>query len=311
MGEAHVVCENGKDHTGSDGDRSSKNSLWYEEELGKGLKWTYSVSRVLHRGTSAYQDIALLETGPFGKVLLLDGKMQSAEADEYVYHEALVHPALLSHPDPQNVFIMGGGEGSTAREVLKHKSVKKLVMCDIDEEVVSFCRAHLAANRETFQNKKMDVIISDARMQLEATSCKFDIIIGDLADPIEGGPCNQLYTKSFYQTVVKSKLRDGGIFVTQAGPAGILSHMDVFSSVHDTLKQVFRYVIPYATYIPSYSDVWGWVMASNTQFGCQSAAEVDSNIKLRLSDHSLKFLDGTTYTGMCTLNKRQRQMLHV
>ncbi|EFJ12582.1 hypothetical protein SELMODRAFT_182311 [Selaginella moellendorffii] len=310
MGEAHVICEDPPKEENYDGgynSRSRKNSLWYEEEIDEGLKWTYSVSRVLHTGASQFQDIALLETQPFGKVLLLDGKMQSAEADEFVYHEALVHPALLSHPNPQTVFIMGGGEGSTAREVLKHKTIAKVVMCDIDKEVVDFCQMHLSVNRDTFQSKKLDVIIRDARLELEDCVEKFDIVIGDLADPMEGGPCNQLYTKAFYQNIVKSKLKNGGIFVTQAGPAGILSNLDVFPSIYHTLKQVFRYVIPYTTHIPSYSDVWGWVMASNTDYIYQNASDIDSIIKSRINA-SLKFMDGETYSGILKLNKQQRQM---
>jgi thermospermine synthase len=97
--------------------------------------------RILHTGESEFQTIELVESGPFGKVLLLDGKLQSAEADEFVYHESIVHPALLYHSNPKKVFIMGGGEGSTAREVLKHSSVKKVVMCDIDQvyDITSLC----------------------------------------------------------------------------------------------------------------------------------------------------------------------------
>eukprot|EP00249_Psilotum_nudum_P034421 c53462_g1_i1 orf=512-1285(+) len=108
-----------------------RRSLWYEEEVNEDLRWCFSLSSILHTGVSKFQDITLLDTRPFGKVLILDGKLQSSEADEFVYHECLVHPAMIYHSSPKNVFIMGGGEGSTAREVLRHKSVKKVVMCDI------------------------------------------------------------------------------------------------------------------------------------------------------------------------------------
>ena len=101
------------------------------------------------------------------QVLLLDGKLQSAEADERVYHECLVHPALLHHPNPKKVFICGGGEGSTAREVLKHKSVEKVVMVDIDRVVCEFCEKHLEDNAETFKDPRLDLIIDDAKAQLE------------------------------------------------------------------------------------------------------------------------------------------------
>ncbi|KAI3810738.1 hypothetical protein L1987_20360 [Smallanthus sonchifolius] len=145
--------------------------------------------------------------------------MQSAESDEFIYHECLIHPSLLSHPCPKTVFIMGGGEGSTAREALKHKSIEKVTMCDIDEEVVAFCREHLTANKEAFRNNLLELVINDAKIELLERKEKFDIIVGDLADPVEGGPCYQLYTKSFYQQILKPKLNQGGIFVTQ-----VLSH---------------------------------------------------------------------------------------
>ncbi|XP_066394395.1 thermospermine synthase ACAULIS5-like [Miscanthus floridulus] len=120
--------------------------------------------------------------------------MQSTEMDEFIYHESLIHPPLLFHPNPETVFIMGGGEGSAAREVLRHKTVQRVVMCDIDQEVVDFCRTYLTVNRQAFSSEKLCLIINDARAELEKSKEKFDVIVGDLADPVEGGPCYQLYT---------------------------------------------------------------------------------------------------------------------
>nr|XP_023927231.1 thermospermine synthase ACAULIS5-like [Quercus suber] len=141
----------------------------------------------------------------------------------------------------KTVFIMGGGEGSAAREALKHKSLEKVVMCDIDQEVVDFCRRYLTVNQETFCHKKLNLVINDAKAELEKRDEKFDIIVGDLADPVEGGPCYQLYTKSFYEKILKPKLNENGIFVTQAGPAGIFTHKEVFTSIYNTIKQVFKF----------------------------------------------------------------------
>ncbi|CAL5059218.1 unnamed protein product [Urochloa decumbens] len=220
-------------------------SVWYEEEIDDDLKLCYALNSVLHRGASKYQEIALIDTKHFGKALIIDGKMQSAEADEFIYHESLIHPPLLFHPNPKTVFIMGGGEGSAAREVLRHSTVQRVVMCDIDEEVVDFCRAHLSANRAAFASDRLRLVIDDARAELEKSSEKFDVIVGDLADPVEGGPCYQLYTKGFYDRVVKPKLSDGrGVFVTQAGPAGVLTHREVFSSIYNTLRHVFKCIGP-------------------------------------------------------------------
>lgn len=211
-------------------------SKWYEEEIDDDLKLCYALNSVLHRGASKYQEIALIDTKHFGKALIIDGKMQSTEVDEFIYHESLIHPPLLFHPNPKTVFIMGGGEGSAAREVLRHNTVHRVVMCDIDQEVVDFCRTYLTVNWDAFASDKLCLIINDARAELEKSREKFDVIVGDLADPVEGGPCYQLYTKSFYQHIVKPKLNDRGVFVTQAGPAGVLTHKEVFSSIYNTLR---------------------------------------------------------------------------
>ncbi|GAU18827.1 hypothetical protein TSUD_228170 [Trifolium subterraneum] len=223
--------------------------------------------------------------------IVLDGKLQSAETDEFIYHECLVHPALLHHPLPKNVFIMGGGEGSTARELLRHKTIDKVVMCDIDEEVVEFCKSYLVVNKEAFHDSRLEVVINDARAELEGKEEKYDVIIGDLADPIEGGPCYKLYTKDFYELSLKPKLKKGGIFVTQAGPAGIFSHTEVFSS-----------------HIPSYADIWGWVMASDSPLDL-SAEELDMRMKLRINEEN-RYLDGKTFLSSSTLSKAVRNSLN-
>ncbi|KAL2487061.1 Thermospermine synthase ACAULIS5 [Abeliophyllum distichum] len=163
----------------------------------------------------------------------------------------------LNSPNPKTVFIMGGREGSAAREALRHKSMDKVVMCDIDQEVVDFCKKHLTANHEAFRNMKLNLVINDAKAELEERDEKFDIIVGDLADLVEGGPCYQLYTKSFDENILKPKLRDNGIFVTQAGLAGVFTHKEVFSSIYNTIKQVFK------CHVPSFADTWGWVIASD------------------------------------------------
>ncbi|KNA25257.1 hypothetical protein SOVF_008130 [Spinacia oleracea] len=202
---------------------------------------------------------------------------------------------------------MGGGEGSAAREALKHKSIDKVVMCDIDQEVVDFCRKHLTINQEAFNNNKFELVINDAKAELEGRKEKFDIIVGDLADPVEGGPCYQLYTKSFYETILKPRLTDNGIFVTQAGPAGIYTHKEVFSSIYNTIRQVFKYVVAFTAHVPSYADTWGWVMASDHPI-LIDAKDLDKKIQDRI-DGELLYLNGTSILSSTSLNKTLSQSL--
>ncbi|GMH29260.1 hypothetical protein Nepgr_031103 [Nepenthes gracilis] len=291
----------------SAGDQGHRKSCWYQEDIDDDLRWSFSLNSILHEGVTQYQDIQLLDTKPFGKVLILDGKLQSTEMDEFIYHESLVHPPLLHHPNPKSVFIMGGGEGSTAREILRHKTVEKVVMCDIDKEVVDFCKSYLVVNREAFSDPRLELIIKDARVELQTGLEKYDVIVGDLADPIEGGPCYRLYTKAFYEETVKPRLSHHGIFVTQAGPAGIFSHTEVFSCIYNTLKQVFKYVVPYSAHIPSYADTWGWIMASDSPLSL-SLEEFDLRIKQRINGEN-RYLDGETFISASTLSKAVRKTL--
>ncbi|OEL15044.1 Thermospermine synthase ACAULIS5 [Dichanthelium oligosanthes] len=267
---------------------------WYEEEIDDDLKLCYALNSMI-----STLSVTLIQA------LIIDGKMQSTEMDEFIYHESLIHPPLLFHPNPRTVFIMGGGEGSAAREIQRHKTVERVVMCDIDQEVVDFCRTYLTVNREAFSSDKLCLIINDARVELEKSREKFDVIVGDLADPVEGGPCYQLYTKSFYEHIVKPKLNDHGIFVTQAGPAGVLTHKEVFSSVYNTLKHVFKYVQAYTAHVPSFADTWGWVMASDHPFDL-NAQQMNERIEDRI-EGELVYLSGESLISSTTLNKSVHQ----
>ncbi|KAJ8442817.1 hypothetical protein Cgig2_016283 [Carnegiea gigantea] len=182
---------------------------------------------------------------------------------------------------------MGGGEGSAAREALKHRSIDKVVMCDIDQEVVDFCRKYLTVNQEAFSHKKLQLVINDAKAELEKRKEKFDIIVGDLADPVEGGPCYQLYTKSFYEKILKPRLTDNGIFVTQV------------------ISEFTFDVIAYTAHVPSFADTWGWVMASDHPF-LMNAQDIDEKIQNRIKG-DLFYLNGASLLSSTTLNKTLSQ----
>eukprot|EP01018_Ginkgo_biloba_P033655 Gb_38598 [translate_table: standard] len=272
---------------------SHRSGCWYEEEIEEDLRWCFALNSILRTCVSNYQDIALLDTKPFGKALVIDGKLQSAEVDEFIYHECLVHPPLLCHS--KQVFTE-----------LDDAFISIVAQDALLEEVVDFCRKYLLVNREVFCSNRLELIINDARDELESRVEQFDIIVGDLADPVEGGPCFKLYTKSFYEYIVKPKLSDTGMFVTQAGPAGVLTHTDVFSSIYNTLKQVFKYVLPYTAHVPSYSDTWGW--ASDHQPFALNAEDLNNRIN-QVIKGELRYLDGQTLIAATTLSKSVRKSL--
>lgn len=275
------------------------------ESIFPGLKYMYGLKTVLDSDQSPFQTVDFVDTAPFGKALLLDGLMQSAEADEFVYHECLVQPALLLHPNPERVFIGGGGEGSTAREVLRHKSVKECIMVDIDPVCVDFCKKHLTNNAEAFADPRLNLIIDDCHKQLMLQEdASLDIIILDLDDPLPGGPCFDLYTTEFYE-LCRKKLKADGIFVSQTAAAGTLSHKFVFSPVINTLKKVFPDVKPYKQHVFSFGDTWGWAMGLNSPAALPTADEIDKRIEARITGGAavLKHLDGALMLSVFVLPK--------
>jgi thermospermine synthase len=188
------------------------------------------------------------------------------------------------------------------------------MMVDIDGEVVRFCKEHLEENREAFGDSRLELIIDDAKKILEEQSEPFDVIIMDLDDPLEGGPCYQLYTKEFYEMCL-SKLTKGGILVTQSGQAGIKQHKDVWAPIHSTLKSVFPKVVAYNQAVYSFLDEWGWNIAftdsSQTMPGTMTADAVDQLIQERVKGglDATTFLDGVSWQGIWALSKKHRQTL--
>jgi spermidine synthase len=281
---------------------------WFCDRVSRNLIQLHSIEEVLYTGQTRFQSAEIIRSGSFGRCLVLDGKIQSSEGDEFIYHEALVQPAMITHPHPERVFIAGGGEGATLREVLSHKTVKRAVMVDIDEQVVALCQKFLPNyGRGSFEDKRTELLHVDARDYLAKSGELFDIIIIDLPDPIEEGPAYLLYTQEFYQ-LVRDRLTGNGIISVQAGSAALTELLN-FSAVNNTLKSVFSIVCPYQADVPCFGGPWGFSLASLKLNPVQlSAAEVDSRISGRSLTH-LKFYDGLTHQGIFSLPKYLREEL--
>jgi len=280
----------------------------FSDYISPDLTALHSIKKRIYSGRSKFQSVEIINTGSFGICLVLDGKIQSSEADEFIYHEALVHPAMLTHPQPETVFIAGGGEGATLREVLLHKTVKRAVMVDIDEEVVSLCRRFLPSwHQKAFDDPRTELHFVDARKYLEESSDKFDVIIIDLVDPVEQGPARLLYTREFYQ-IVKQKLGPAGIMSVQAEPAE-WRNSDNFTAIANTLRSVFAIARPYQVHVPSFLGLWGFVAASQSLDPRElTPEEIDTRISTRISK-KLKSYDGLTHQAMFTIPKHIRQQL--
>lgn len=280
---------------------------WREFDVLPGERASYEITQVVARAGTQFQDVEIAETRSFGRALFLDGAPQSAVADEFVYHEALVHPSLVAHPSPRRVLIAGGGEGATLREVLRHPNVERAVMVDIDGELVDLCREHLAAmHRGAFDDPRAEVIIGDALAYLRDASEQFDAIVIDLTDPSEDGPIGELYSEGFYR-LVASRLAPDGIVVLQAytfGP-GRTAWQDAIAA---TLGRVFPIVRRYRAEVPFFKDSWAFLTASAVRDPVAlPAGYVDAVLRERGVDGDLRFYDGTTHVSMVSLPKYARR----
>lgn len=250
----------------------------------KGEFHAHQIKKTLAESKTAFQTATLVETVSFGKVLIIDRETQSTEYDEFIYHEALVLPALLAHKRPETALILGGGEGATAREILNSKTVKKLVMADIDHNVLKFAKKHLYSwHRNSFENEKFSLLVQDAGKYVENTALKFDLVYSDLPSPVEGGPAYRLYTLEFYRRL-KGVMAEGAIFTTQAGP-GTPVEFELHPALRNTLSKVFRHVFSYSFFVPGYDMPWAFLLASDRDLSGELKKEkTDVRIAKRLKN---------------------------
>jgi spermidine synthase len=199
-----------------------QSDLWLEEKYKNFIGYRYKIKNTLFSGKSEFQSVDVVETEGLGKMLLNDGLVMVTEKDEFVYHDMITHVPMFTHPNPENVLIIGGGDGGTAREVLRHKSVKKCVMVEIDKMVVDACLEHIPQTSKDLSHPKLELIIDDGLEYVKNTSLKFDVILIDSTDPI--GPAAPLFNSAFYKNVKKC-LTPNGIVVSQGESVFFESHM--------------------------------------------------------------------------------------
>ena len=213
--------------------------------------------RVLFRERSRFQEIEIFENGFFGRVLTLDGLVMTTERDEFIYHEMLVHPAMVSHPHPKKVLIVGGGDGGTAREVLKYP-VKEVHMVEIDEMVIEASRKYLPTISSSLDDERLTIHVQDATVWIKDRREIFDVVIIDSTDPI--GPAEGLIGEEFFEDVFES-LKEDGIMVIQSESPHY--HLDTIRTIAERLKKVFSHTYMYTAPIPTYpGGFWAFSLAT-------------------------------------------------
>ncbi len=225
-----------------------------------------------------YQRLELLESRQLGRTLRLDGRFMTSEADEFFYHEALVHPAAIAHPSPERVLILGGGDGGAAEEVLKHPSVQRITLVDLDPSVIEIARRELAAiHRGSLDDERVQVLCEDGDAFVRNTDELFDLVLLDLTDPET--PAGPMYTQDFMESV-KRVLAPGGAVVLHLGAP--FYEREQVRGLLASLKKTFRMVSPYGVHIPLYGAYWGLAVASDDlEPPATSAPEVAARLHQR------------------------------
>lgn len=233
--------------------------LRYFERIRPYTEIAYTIREVLCRISTPYQFVEIYDLEELGRALFLDGWIQVAEVDEFIYHESLVHPAMLAHPHPERVFIAGGGDGATLREVLKHPSVKEVMVGELDEAVISLSRKYLGTiHKGSWDDPRVEIRIGDARQLLKEFPRSFDVILLDLTEPVEAGPSQLLFTREFY-AIVERALRSPGVFASQCADASP-GFGKLLADVLKTLEQLTPYVRPFLAPVPSFQGLWGFAL---------------------------------------------------
>ena len=235
------------------------NKELYHEITPEGFGIAIEKDKHLFHDKSPYQEVDVFSSRAFGNVLTLDGLMMVTERDEFFYHEMIVHIPMLTHPNPQNILVIGGGDGGTVRELLKHESVKHIDMVEIDGMVIDVSKKYFPTVACGLDDPKVSVLVQDAIDFIKDKENIYDVVLIDSTDPI--GPGVGLFNENFYNNVKRS-LKKGGIVVPQTeGPFGQSENMQ---NTYKLLRKVFKHVAPYAGPMPTYpGGYWSWGFCSD------------------------------------------------
>lgn len=257
--------------------------------------------RVVMTGRTGFKTFEIFENRVWGRILILNGRLKSAELDEFIYHEALVQPAMLAHPDPRRVLVMGGGEGATLREVLRHPGVTQAVMVDSDAELVGLCKEWLPTfHAGSFDDPRTELVFAEGRDWLTTQpDSSLDVIILDLPEPREGGPALKLFTREMFD-LSRNKLSSSGVMAVQSGSAGLQGHL--MADLNATLRAVFPRVVAYTAFVPSFMDLYGFHLAGGADLGWPKPATVSARLAER-GLTSLKWLGAEYCAALPALPK--------
>jgi len=262
-------------------------------------------ARELERFRTPFQAVEVHDSVPFGKLFRLDGHFMTSERDEFYYHENLVHMAAIAHPAPARALIVGGGDGGSAEELLKYRSMQSVTLCEIDQAVVDIARRHLqSVHWGSLDDPRLDLRIGDGFAFVRESGARFDLIVLDLTDP--GGPSTQLYTPDFYRACA-ARLEPGGAMTLHI--ASPVAHPQRIREGLDALRGAFPIVTPYLTSVPLYGGMWMMACCSaSLDPSTLTSAEVERRLAARGVDR-LSYYNGDMHRAALALPNFVRELV--
>ena len=250
---------------------------WVMEQLTENAAFGFRAHNVQRQNTP-FQTLEMLDTPSFGRVMRLDDHFMTSEGEEFFYHECMAHPAAMAHPDPQQVLVIGGGDGGLAEELLKHNTVQRLVLAELDEAVIEVSKAQLQrVHNGVWDDPRLQLQIGDGMAYVDSTTDRFDLILLDLTDPHT--PAGSLYSPEALERM-RRVLNPGGALVLHLGSP--VFHAEQVRALSQTLKATFAQVACYGTYVPLYGAYWGMAVCSDSlQPTTVSAAQIDERLAAR------------------------------
>ena len=265
----------------------------------------YFDGTLVERRRTPFQLLEVYDTPDLGRIFRLDGCNMTSERDEFFYHENLVHPAAVAHPSPRRALVIGGGDGGSSEELLKHPSLEVVHMAELDPDVIEVAKAQFGAvHRGAFDNPRLKVTVGDGLAYLRETAERYDLVSMDLTDPV--GPSVELYSPATFALARRAMTPEGALTLHLGSP---FSHPQRVRATLGNLRQVFRRVTPYFVHIPLYGSIWGFACASDTlDPSALAPCDVDRIVAQRGLSH-LQYYNGATHQAVFAMPNYVRELL--
>ena len=280
---------------------------WIGESLTADDIWQHRVKKVFARCQTDFQELAIVDSGAYGKGLVLDGRWQTCTGDEFLYHEPLIHTPFSLHGHPRRVLIAGGADGGAAREALKWNDIEEIHLVDIDGAAVDACRNYLPeVHQGSLDDPRVRITIGDA-FEVIAETRGWDVIVADLTDPIESGPAYKLFTREFFANC-RQALAPGGVFVNQAGSMSP-PLIEPLARTAKTIASVFRETVIATANVPTYGSPWGLAVASDKPLDLRPDPARIDRLLASGTNGQFRMFDGQTLLGLLQTPKYVRDRI--